>query len=309
MSATANRAAEPTAAEERRDRAGSNGGAQDAAIQRLHVERIGSGEPLVLLHGIGESLVGWRPVMDQLAAEYDVIAVDLPGFGRSPVLPAGMAPAASNLATAVHDTLAAIGVGDFHVAGYSLGGRVALKMADSASVRSVVAISPDGLGTPPERAMSYLTLLVGRSVAAALAPAARALSATPAGRAAFFVGNRTLPWQLTRDDHEELLTGFAGSPGFHPAALTALFDAPDLHIITQPVLFLQGTADPVTGHVPRFLPLIPRAQLRLLPGIKHVPISDVPNAVARNMLGFLRDADDTSGEADRAEVARPQIAG
>ena len=36
---------------------------------RLFVHRAGSGEPLVLLHGIGESHVGWRPVMDRLAAE------------------------------------------------------------------------------------------------------------------------------------------------------------------------------------------------------------------------------------------------
>ena len=41
------------------------------------------GEPLVLLHGMGESHIGWRPVIDALAADYDVIAIDLPGFGRS----------------------------------------------------------------------------------------------------------------------------------------------------------------------------------------------------------------------------------
>ena len=51
--------------------------------------RTGVGEPLVLLHGIGESVVGWQPVHDALSKDYDVIAVDLPGFGRSPSLPPG----------------------------------------------------------------------------------------------------------------------------------------------------------------------------------------------------------------------------
>jgi len=62
-----------------------------AGTERSHlfVHRVGSGEPLVLLHGLGESSIGWRPVIDALAAHHDVIAVDLPGFGRSPNLRSG----------------------------------------------------------------------------------------------------------------------------------------------------------------------------------------------------------------------------
>jgi len=66
---------------------------------------VGAGEPLVLLHGLGESHIGWRPVIDALSQEYDVIAVDLPGFGRSPALPAAVSPTAVNLAAAVNRTL------------------------------------------------------------------------------------------------------------------------------------------------------------------------------------------------------------
>ena len=60
--------------------------------------------------------------------------------------------------------------------------------------------------------------------------------------------------------------------------------------LTQPTLFLQGTADPLTGQVLRYVPLIRHAQLRLLPGLHHVPVSDDPAAVAEQMLTFLRDA-------------------
>src|ERR1044072_205721 len=52
--------------------------------------RAGSGDPLLLLHGIGHHRQAWDPVVDILAAERDVITVDLPGFGASPGLPEGL---------------------------------------------------------------------------------------------------------------------------------------------------------------------------------------------------------------------------
>ena len=69
--------------------------ATGSTVPGLHVHRVGAGEPLVLLHGLGESHIGWRPVMDALAAEYDVTAIDLPGFGRSPALSADVSPTAA----------------------------------------------------------------------------------------------------------------------------------------------------------------------------------------------------------------------
>ncbi|EWM63997.1 hydrolase [Micromonospora sp. M42] len=53
-------------------------------------ERRGAGPTLVLLHGIGHHGGAWRPVLDRLAEAHDVIAVDLPGFGRSPVPATGL---------------------------------------------------------------------------------------------------------------------------------------------------------------------------------------------------------------------------
>ncbi|UYM23147.1 alpha/beta hydrolase [Streptomyces albus] len=52
-------------------------------VSAVH-ERHGSGEPVVLLHGIGHHLQAWEPVTGILAAERDIVAVDLPGFGASP---------------------------------------------------------------------------------------------------------------------------------------------------------------------------------------------------------------------------------
>ncbi|GFJ91813.1 alpha/beta fold hydrolase [Phytohabitans rumicis] len=105
-------------------------------------ERRGAGEPLVLLHGIGHHWRAWTPVLDRLAAQHDVIAIDLPGFGASPLpadgAPTSMARAVDGVAAFVAD----LGVGRPHVAGNSLGGAIALELAAAGLVSSATALSP-----------------------------------------------------------------------------------------------------------------------------------------------------------------------
>lgn len=65
-------------------------GAASRRFPTAHTSKVtGSAAPL---HVPGESHVGWRPVIGALAAEYDVIAIDLHGFGRSPALSRTMSP-------------------------------------------------------------------------------------------------------------------------------------------------------------------------------------------------------------------------
>jgi pimeloyl-ACP methyl ester carboxylesterase len=262
--------------------------------------RAGAGEPLVLLHGIGESAVGWQPIHQALNDDYDVIAFDLPGFGGSPSLPSGVTPTAAVLADAVERELDRLGVAQFHVAGYSLGARVALELATRGRTLSVIAIAPDGLGTPLERVHQAAALLTGRTLAMLLAPIARPLTATGAGRSLFFAMERSRPWQLPAEDAGQLLLDFAQAPGYLETVQVSMFDVPTgLDRITCPVLLLQGTADPlVSMQSPRFLAFLRHAQLQWLPGLSHVPISEAPQLVASTMLRFLKTATDKR-ERDR----------
>ena len=261
-------------------------------LNNLAHHRAGAGEPLVLLHGVGESTVGWQPVHQALSDNYDVIAFDLPGFGRSPTLPPRVTPTAAALADAVERELDRLGVAQFHVAGYSLGARVALELATRGRTRSVIAIAPDGLGTPLERLHQAAALLTGRTLAMLLAPIARPLTATGAGRSLFFAMERSRPWQLPADDAGQLLLDFAEAPGYLETVQATMFDVPTgLERITCPVLLLQGTADPLVSlQSPRFLAFVRHAQLQWLPGLSHVPISDDPQLVATIMLKFLKTA-------------------
>src|SRR6266568_3996690 len=94
----------------------------------LAYERMGSGPPLVLLHGVGHRRQAWGAVLDRLTPHRDVIVVDLPGHGESPPLEAGL-PIVDALLGPVTALLGDLGVAHPHVAGNSLGGRLALEAA------------------------------------------------------------------------------------------------------------------------------------------------------------------------------------
>ena len=91
----------------------------------LNYERVGSGSPLVLIHGLGSARTIWKLVIPRLSENFDVIAVDLPGHGATP-FPDNTAMSPRDLAAHVAETLDSIGVSQAHLVGNSLGGWTAL---------------------------------------------------------------------------------------------------------------------------------------------------------------------------------------
>ncbi len=103
----------------------------------------GEGEPLICIHGLGATKASFLPTVSALAEHNRVIAIDLPGFGDS-VKPLGAAYDAAFFAGSVFALMDAMGLERAHLAGNSMGGRVALEMAmtDPARVGRVVLLSP-----------------------------------------------------------------------------------------------------------------------------------------------------------------------
>jgi pimeloyl-ACP methyl ester carboxylesterase len=130
---------------------------------KVNFDRRGSGTPLVLLHGIGHRWQAWEPVIDTLAEHHDVIAIDLPGFGQSPVPDAGMPAQMSGTVSAVGDFFDSLDLDHPHVAGNSLGGAIALELAAAGRVASATALSPAGFFTAAERRAAVRTLSVMRA--------------------------------------------------------------------------------------------------------------------------------------------------
>lgn len=113
-------------------------------LSELAYKRKGSGEPLVLIHGIGHRKEAFDPVFEQLAEHFDVIAVDQPGFGDSPGFPKGTGYTLKNVIQCFEENFAAWGVKKPHVVGNSLGGAIALELGSRRLVRSVTGLSPAG---------------------------------------------------------------------------------------------------------------------------------------------------------------------
>ncbi len=95
---------------------------------RWHVQRMGSGEPLLLLHGTGASVHSWRDLMPLLAQNHDVIAVDLPRHAFT----TGHAPDALSLprmAGELARLLKTLDITPAGIVGHSAGAALALQLA------------------------------------------------------------------------------------------------------------------------------------------------------------------------------------
>jgi pimeloyl-ACP methyl ester carboxylesterase len=264
----------------------------------LSLTRSGSGEPLLLLHGLGSSSRDFTAVLPDLREHFEVLNVDLPGIGPSGQL--AEPPTVAAVTDAVERTLDEAGLDTVHVLGNSLGARVALELAVRGRARSVVAVAPSGLNVPPERVYQGLTMGLARIGMRAMAPLVAAMSASPAGRAALLAPLKALPWSTSPEEATGAREGFIESRDFWRTVLwSLLLDVPqDLDRITCPVTLVQGVADWVaSGQTVRYLPLIPDAQFRLLLLAGHAPQSDRPAAV----VDLVRD---TAARASRRELTR-----
>ncbi|MFJ3726789.1 alpha/beta fold hydrolase [Streptomyces sp. NPDC090045] len=256
-------------------------------------ERKGSGEPLLLLHGIGHHLQAWQPVTDILAAEHDVIAVDLPGFGASEPLPQGVPYNLGTVAPALGALCTALGVERPHVAGNSLGGLLALEMGRSKLVRSVTALSPAGFWTEGERRYAFATLLTMRAGAKALPlPAVRRLSRNAVGRAALTGTIYARPARRSPEAVVAETLALRDATGFEETlaaggSVRFTDDVPGL-----PVTIAWGTRDRLLlrRQGVRAKHTLPGARLVRLPGCGHVPMNDDPALVSRVILDTARSA-------------------
>src|SRR2546423_2508883 len=251
-----------------------------------HVRR-GAGEPVVLVHGLGSWWRVWEPVLDRIAAERKVIALDLPGFGESPPLPAGTRPTAAALTDAVAGFISEIGVEKPLVVGNSLGGWIALELAKRGVPRAVIANSPAGFWSTPEvvwlRAQFRITGFSARHLPRLSEGAQR----TPTGRR---VTNRVVfahPERVPAGAAISRVRNLAASPGFYPTLVAMSNDRfTGGSDVVGPVTIAWGKLDWLLfpWQARRALAQIPHARYIPLEGGGHVPMWDMPHDLVRLVL-------------------------
>jgi pimeloyl-ACP methyl ester carboxylesterase len=269
--------------------------------------RAGSGEPLLLLHGFTGTWHHWRPVLDELAARYEVIAPTLAGHDGGPPFdvsgPLTFASSADHLERHLDD----IGVGTAHVVGNSMGGALALELAKRGRALSVVALAPAGGWVEGDGEAKRLARLFARQ---------RRMTRLNAKRIPLVMG-RPLSRRLVLREvmcHGELVSpaeavDLALTSLRCPVAPKAIEAAradkgislQDLDRIACPVLLASPEFDrilPAERHAPRYRREIPGVESRMLPGCGHVPMWDDTQLVLSTIVEFV----------DRHAAAAPELA-
>jgi pimeloyl-ACP methyl ester carboxylesterase len=263
----------------------------------LHVERMGSGDPpVVLVHGFGASNHFWRHWIPGLAERHAVHAVELMGFGSAATPPGGdYSPRAQ--AGHLAELLRRLPGGPPVLVGHSLGGSIvllaALRLADEGGavpLSGLVLISaaafsqrlPRFLGLARRRGLGELFL-----VAAPPGWALRAGIRTIVARKEMVTGELVEGYRtplLRRDRRRAILRAARQIVPEEAAELVERYPELDL-----PTLVLWGEEDPVIppASASRLEQLLPRARRVMLSGVGHLPPEEDPRASLHAVLEFL----------------------
>ena len=244
---------------------------------------------MVLIHGVGSNRHIWDPVIPALSERFEVIAIDVPGYGDSRPLPDGEEPSIPALADAIERELAQIGIRKAHLVGNSMGGWISFELARRGVARTVVAISPAGAYTTSEGRRESFTLAAHKLGAQASAPLGRLPYVVPQMRSVLLRPMFGRPRNVSPEAAAHSCRKLADSPSFTATRRWMRSHSPEgLDEISCPVLVAWGTKDrlltPKQG--PRWISAIPGSQLRLMPGLGHLPQSDDPELVSSVILDF-----------------------
>ena len=251
--------------------AASGHGRATPAHSALRVLREGSGVPLVLVHGFASEAGSWRPLLQHIDLAAPIVAIDLPGHGRTELQ--GHTDF-EGLAAFAEDALQTSGLEAIHLVGHSLGGAISARLAASRlfDLRSLTLIAPAGLG--PAINGEFLEGLLSSEGEAATAAWLKLLVHDPDMLTPGFVRATMKAMTLQRDAQSRLREALFESG-------TQLFDIrADLARITAPVRVLVGNEDRIIpAHQTASLPAA--VALHRLAGIGHIPQIETPELTGR----------------------------
>jgi pimeloyl-ACP methyl ester carboxylesterase len=243
---------------------------------------VGSGEPLVCIHGVGSHLDAWTGIVERLKDRFTILTFDLRGHGQS-----SRVKGRYEIDDFVNETLSLAdkaGFQTFHLAGFSLGGLIAQRLALThlGRLRKLVLLSTIAGRTSQERERALERLAALRA-------------GTPAGH-----HDASLSRWLTEDFQERNPQVIAmlrrhdseNDPECYAAAYRVLAETDFGGFLDQircPTLISTGEDD--AGSNPRMAcymhERIPGSMLAILPGLRHSILIEAPEIVARLMREFL----------------------
>ncbi len=262
---------------------------------RWHVQRMGEGPPLLLIHGTAAATHSWRALAPMLARRFEVIAPDLPGHGfTSAPPPRGLT--LPGMAAALGELLAVLGVSPALAAGHSAGAAVLLRLAIDGRIWPSTIIGLNAALMP-----------IGREHNAFFTGAARMLAGLPFVPRAFawLASDTGVAERLLRDTGSrveprgvELYARLLRKPGHLRSALGMMagWDLKpllrDMPRLAPSLVLVVGAGDRTVppGDSARVRAVLPSARIVTLPGLGHLAHEERPEAVAEIIEGLIPPA-------------------
>lgn len=268
----------------------------------------GAGPVLLLIHGIAGSLRTWTEVVEPLSRVGTVIAVDLPGHGRSEA--AGGDYSLGTLAAGLRDLLVTLGHDRATLVGHSLGGGIALQFAYQfpAMTERLVLVSSGGLGHEVHPVLRAAAVPGSEPFVRLTAHATRALAGA-AGRARLPSRVR-LPPGVTGTVRAYGSLADAGRRAAFLGSVKSVVDvrgqnvqaADRLYLLADvPILIVWGAADPIipVRHAVAAHEAMDHSTLCVLDGVGHVVPAEAPDRLTAAVAGFCATTAPAAYDGDR----------
>lgn len=265
----------------------------DAGRLRWHVQQMGTGPALLLLHGTGAATHSWRALAPLLAEQFTVTAIDLPGHGFTTGRPAGgmSMPA---MARAIHALLGKLDTRPDIIVGHSAGAAIAIRMTldGLASPHAIVGLDAALLPFPGLGAKLFPTLAKLLFVNPFAPHILSRFVRTPADTARFLERSTGSTIDAAGvDQYHRLFTTSAHCAG--AIAMMADWDLDALHRdlprLATPLLLIHGASDTAIpiATAQAAAALVGDGQLTALPGLGHLAHEERPDEIAAMIRQFV----------------------
>ena len=253
----------------------------------MKLKHAGKGRPLLLVHGLGSTSRVWSPVMRALAAEREVITVDLPGHGGESA--ESDSDTFLGLARSLERLLDGEGLTRCDMAGSSLGGQLVLEMARRGKAGATIALDPGGFWLGWERGIVHTSLKTAMWAARGIKPGIPLFAHNPTSRTMMLALLSTRPWLLDGDLVTSEVNAFADTGTLDRLIDDLAFGAPQTGPAAPnvgPITIGWGRHDKICNprQAARAVAAFPQARLRWFEHSGHFPMWDEPAAAARLIL-------------------------
>jgi pimeloyl-ACP methyl ester carboxylesterase len=250
----------------------------------------GSGYPVVFIHGMPTSSYLWTGVIERLCEQFTCLAVDLPGFGRSPRIPY-CTKHVDLLAGKLEEIRIEQGVEKWHVVGHDAGSAVAIHYAHRFPERvgHLVLLSPAVF--PELKPFPIFRLMRLPVLGELIAPLVSLIFWKLAMRMALEKGRSEMGSAI--DDFRAPFRGVEADVGFalRQSGRSAIGYTRDSAAASMPTLICHGVSDRAIPHLfaERAGALIPRARVVIMDSGHYLPLNR-PEVLAHEMRQFFRQA-------------------